>query len=179
MSSTDPTLDSLSASLASQWKPNETRFGGEDKPGTGKAVQNTGLLTPEGTPEVDDGRIEAEKRRQAELEETEAAKKSDENQPPKNQEPPKTPTKTDDRKTNDSKTDDHETNEEAVNRAQVLKEVLSCGQDEYHKILGIKEDYDNGTEEMRSIETAVYNRGVEVHPRYNKDGNAEQAWNSK
>jgi hypothetical protein len=174
MSLTDPTLDSLSATLASQWNPNETRVGNKDKPGTGKAIQNTGLFTPEGTPEVDDGRIETEKRRQAELEGIEAAKKSTESQPPENQELPKTPTKTHDRKT-----DNNETDEEVIKRAQVLKEVLSCRQDEYHKILGIKEDYDNGTEEMRSVETAVYNHGVEVHPKYNKDGNAEKAWNSK
>ena len=48
----------------------------------------------------------------------------------------------------------------------------------YHKILGIKEDYDNAMEEMRVIDTAVYSRGVEVHPNYNKDENAEKAWNS-
>lgn len=168
MSSTDPSVDSLSASLASQWNPHATKSGTNDKPGTGKAVQNTGLPTPEGTPDVDDGRIEAEKRRQAELEAAEAAKKSPESQPPKNKEPQSSTT-----------TDDDGTDGEAAKQAEILKEVLSCGQDEYHKILGIKEDYDSATEEMAAVESAVYDRGIEVHPKYNKDENAEKAWNSK
>ena len=169
MSSDDSSVDHLSASLASQWNPHATKLGTNDKPGTGKAVQNTGLFTPEGTPEVDDGRIEAEKGRPAELEAAEVAKKLSESQSPTNNEP-QSSTKTD-----DSRTDDDET----TKQAEILKEVLSCGQDEYHKILGIKEDYDAATEERAAVERAVYDRGIEVHPEYNKDENAENAWNSK
>ncbi|KAH7108746.1 hypothetical protein B0J11DRAFT_602136 [Dendryphion nanum] len=166
MSSTDPSVDSLSASLASQWKPHPTKPRADDKPGTGKAVQNTGLLTPEGTPEVDDGRIEADKRQQAELKAAEAAKESPESQHPENKEPQSS-----------TKTDDDGTNDEAAKQAAILREVLSCGHNEYHKILGIKEDYDSATEEMAAVERAVYSRGIEVHPKYNKDENAEKAWN--
>ena len=169
MSSNDPSVDSLSATLASQWNPHTTKSGTNDKPGTGKAVQNVGIFTPEGTPEVDDGRIEAEKRRPAELEAAEVAKISSESQHPTNKEP-QSSTKTD-----DSGTDDNE----AAKQAQILKEVLSCGQDEHHKILGIKEDYDTATEKTAAVERAVYGRGIEVHPKYNKDENAEKAWNSK
>jgi len=60
-----------------------------------------------------------------------------------------------------------------------LKEVLAYHRDEYHNILGIKEDYDNVTEEAVAIDRAVYDRGVKVHPKYNKNENAENAWNSK
>ncbi|KAH7111874.1 hypothetical protein B0J11DRAFT_598581 [Dendryphion nanum] len=166
MSSTYPSVDSLSASLASQWNPHATKPGANDKLGAGKAVQNTGLFTPEGTPEVDDGRIDASKRQQAERQEAEASKKLPESPHPDNKEPQSS-----------TRTDDDGTDNEAAKQSEILKEVLSCGHDEYHKILGIKEDYDSATEEMAAVERAVYSRGIEVHPKYNKDENAEKAWN--
>ncbi|KAH7111073.1 hypothetical protein B0J11DRAFT_512249 [Dendryphion nanum] len=166
MSSTDPSIDTLSASLASQWNPHATKPGTNDKPRSGKAAPHTSLLTPEGTPEVDDGRIEADKRQQAEQQAAEAARKSPESQHPDNKELQSSTT-----------TDDDGTDNEAAKQAEILKEVLCCGHDEYHKILGIKEDYDSATEEMAAVERAVYSRGIEVHPKYNKDENAEKAWN--
>jgi hypothetical protein len=170
MSATDPTVDTLSQQLAERWNPNateRTEDKGKGKPGTGKAIYNVGLVTPDGTPEVDANRIAEDEKRRAQLEAAEAAKQSPTSQPPEKKD-----------QESSAKTDDDGTDEEAAAQAEVLKEVLSCDPKKPHTVLGIKEDYDNVQDEEKAIETAVYNRGIHVHPKYNKDTKAETAWNS-
>jgi hypothetical protein len=158
-------VDALSAALAEKWAP-QTK-----QPVKGIGAGN--LPTPESTPEPDDGRAAAEERRRAEAEAEqeaiEAAKRPTESQQPgsvKGQ-PPENKKQTDDDKA------------EAENRAKILEEVLACDELAHYKILGLDAHYNDLAVEMAAIDRAVYDRGVEVHPNYNEDKNAEKAWNSK
>jgi hypothetical protein len=59
------------------------------------------------------------------------------------------------------------------NETDVLQAVLGCGKDEHRKILGIKDDADED-----KIEDALWNRGTDVHPKYNQNPEAQKAFDS-
>ena len=158
-SATEDITDSLLSSL-SGWKPNETR-GGKGKAATGRG----GLFTPEATPDPDTARNEADKRRQEETRQTEREDGREfattRAQPPEEDE------------------DEAENDGSAGEQADIIKEVLKYGKDEYRKILRVKESYDDAYKEESEILDAVWERGMKVHPKYNKHKDAKKAFRNK
>jgi hypothetical protein len=158
-SATENVTDSLLSSL-NGWKPNETK-GGKGKAAAGRG----GLFTPESTPDPDTARNEADKRRQEEVKQAErddgrefATTKA---QPPEVDE------------------DEAQYDGSAGEQDDMIKEVLKCGKDDHRKILRVKESYDDAYKEESDIIDAVYERGMKVHPKYNKHKDAEKAFRSK
>jgi hypothetical protein len=134
-----------------------------DKKWTGGADASAGILTPEGTPGVDEERARSEKQRLAQEKRAEQGL-------------------ADHGATQgaaEAQTSENSSAEQDGPKAEVLKEILSHPPQAFHKILGIPEDYDDKTQESRAVETAVYNRGTQVHPKHNKDRDAQEAWDSK
>ncbi len=113
--------------------------------GSSIAVQHNGLHTPEPTLEVDNSRVKAEKKRQNKARAAKAAKSLAAKEA-HSQAKPQSPL--------------DNNNKDALAQAKTLKEILSCKEDNYHKILGIREDYKDAIEENREIETTMYNRGI-------------------
>lgn len=61
----------------------------------------------------------------------------------------------------------------------MIKEVLKCGKDEYRKILGVKESYDDAYKKEVDILDTIFERRMRAYPKYNKYKDAETAFRSK
>jgi hypothetical protein len=124
------------------------------KQGKGGAIPSRGLLTPEGTPEVDVGRTQADSlRRQQEA--GDSGNGGDTFAITRVQPP------------NDDDKDD------------LIQEVLQCGKDEHRKVLGLADRYSDSSEEEEAIQLALWNRGTDLHPKETKGENAEKAFESR
>jgi hypothetical protein len=168
---TTAVIDNLGTHLgnpANQQKPNAI-----DKP-KGHAVIGPGnRYTPAASLEPDGARNEADqRRRQAEAEQADKPIQSIEEVPEEGPESAETRSLLSD----DEPDDDEERNE----KTKVdIQDVLKCKKDDYHGILGIGDKYDTPMLEMSAIETAVWNRGTDLHPKYNMDEKAGEAFQSK
>lgn len=60
----------------------------------------------------------------------------------------------------------------------MIQYILKCGKDEHRKVLGIGENYTSPYEEEKAIERATWSRGTDTHPNYNKQEDAQQAFDS-
>ncbi|OCK76359.1 hypothetical protein K432DRAFT_408241 [Lepidopterella palustris CBS 459.81] len=60
---------------------------------------------------------------------------------------------------------------------QELELILKCGKDEHRKVLGLGDVDPDAYAEEEAIEKAVWNRGTDFHPKYNKAKNAQKAFN--
>lgn len=65
------------------------------------------------------------------------------------------------------------------NKTTNIQDVLNCKIDDYYGILGIENMYDSPMLELSAVETAVWNRGTDLHPKYNQSEGAGQAFKSK
>lgn len=75
---------------------------------------------------------------------------------------------------------DSDDNEEQKDKEEVnVDDVLKCKSDDYYGILGISDKYDNSMLEISAIEKAVWDRGTSLHPKFNKDERAKEAFQSK
>jgi hypothetical protein len=161
-------MDSLLSSFDS-WKPNEVK-----STGTGKATRGDGnTWTPEVSLEPDVARNLADQaRRDAEAASSSQTKQSEPQQPDTQSIPIIT-------------VGDHgiegegEDEEKGGEQADVIKEVLKCGEGEHRKILGVQESYESAYEEEKMILDAVWERGTKAHPKYNKHKDAATAFRSK
>jgi hypothetical protein len=174
-------------------------LGNKSKNGTGTQVKN-GLVTPGVTPEVEDGRVDAEKARQAAQgtkvtqEEQEAARRvlgfiAAENQrqatgtnaevvtnnPKDDQEMEEAGGGDNDDDYKPGAGDDDEDEDEINERAR----VMSCSSTNYREILGIEESYNTLKEERTAVLAACRNIGTLIHPDYSNNENAEVAFKSK
>jgi hypothetical protein len=136
------------------------------KRGTGQATRGRrGLLTPDATPEPDVARNEADKARQTnasrgtEVGGGEFATTKD--QPP------------------DPADDDGETERSTGEETRGVQEVPKSSDDEHRKVLGVKESYDDPYEEEKAVLDALWDRGMENHPKFNKHKDAEKTFKSK
>ncbi|KKY22688.1 hypothetical protein UCRPC4_g03191 [Phaeomoniella chlamydospora] len=134
----------------------------EEKGGEGKASVGQGrLLTPEPTPGPDDARNAAdEKRRQ---EQQNQGDDGSEFATSKAQYP--------------SSDDDDAGTEQTGEPIDVIRDVLKCGKNEHRKILGVKDSYDDPYKEESDILDAAIERGMDTNPKYNKNKDAETAFN--
>ncbi|KAK5203646.1 hypothetical protein LTR41_010673 [Exophiala xenobiotica] len=68
--------------------------------------------------------------------------------------------------------DDHGKQKKTTN----IQDMLNYKSDDYHGILGIGDNYDTPMLELSAIETAVWDRGTDLHPKYNQSEGAGQAF---
>jgi hypothetical protein len=143
-----------------QQKPNAT-----DKP-KGHAVLGPGnRFTPEASLEPDNARNEADlSRRQAEIEQADNPIPSIEEVSEDARE--------------DSTTRSQPPDDDEEPKADI-QDVLKCKRDDYHGILKLDDKYDDPTVEMAAIEWAVYSRGTDLHPKFNGDEGAQEAFQSE
>jgi hypothetical protein len=167
---TTAVTDSLSTHLdnpTNQHKPNAI-----DKP-KGHAVIGSGnRYTPEASLEPDGARNEADqRRRQAEAEQADNPIQSIEEVPEEAPESAETRSLL-----SEDEADDDEQNK---NTKVDIQDVLKCKKDDYYGILGIGDKYDTPTLELSAIETAVWDRGTDLHPKFNKAELAGEAFQSE
>lgn len=163
-----------------QQKPNAT-----DKP-KGHAVLGPGnRFTPEASLEPDNARNEADlSRRQAEIEQAanpipsieEVPEEAHEIEQADNPIPSIEEGSEDARE--DSTTRSQPPDDDEEPKADI-QDVLKCKRDDYHGILKLDDEYDDPTVEMAAIEWAVYSRGTDLHPKFNRDEGAQEAFQSE
>jgi hypothetical protein len=125
----------------------------------GRETQNiNGLISPGGTPEVEDARIEAEKQRQAAVEAARALANS--------KPPPDDPL-------SDGE-DDEEKSKPTEEQRRTIQEVLKCNPKEYRKILGVQDN-----EDEEGILSAFRELATSIHPDYIKGKDTQKAFDSK
>jgi hypothetical protein len=137
-------------------------LGVDGKVKRGTEIRN-GLASPEPTPGVEDGRIDADKARQA----AEAAASGSTDQVMGEAD--------DDEGDGDYNPGGGSDEEEREAR----KRVMSCDSKNYRQILGVKETYANPVEEKTVILDAYRDLGALIHPDFSDDDNAEIAFTSK
>jgi hypothetical protein len=142
----------------------------DSMPGTnGKNQRETlfqnGLASPGGTPAVDDGRVAADKERQAAEAAAEAAANGSQDENMKDDD--------------DGDDGDYRPGELDEEEKEARKRVMSCPSQNYREILGVKEAYDNPIEEKAEILKAYRNLGMLIHPDFNDDEEAEEVFKSK
>lgn len=141
----------------------------------GNIGRNGPMLTPEATPEPENARIDADRRGR----EQEKKPTGFRNETMMNEGNSTAQEAAQGAGAAEAQNSENSSAEQDGPKAEVLKEILSHPPQAFHKILGIPEDYDDKTQESRAVETAVYNRGTQVHPKHNKDRDAQEAWDSK
>ena len=152
--SKDPDINGNEENQAEINEPNNSGLDGL-KSGRGNATLAGGMITPEATPDPDNARIEADRRRREEEE-----KSSDsQNEATVNQE-------------------DSNAGSTSAGDDDVIQSILKCGKDEHRKVLRIDDNYENKSKEEAAIKRAVWKRGTDTHPKYNKQKDAQQAFES-
>jgi hypothetical protein len=138
---------------------NDLGVGGKGKRGT---EINNGLVSPEATPDLEDGRIDAEKARQA----AEAVANGSTDQ--------------DMGEADDDEGDgDYNLGSGSDEEEEARKRVMSCDSKNYRQILGVKETYTNLVEEKTAILNAYRDLGALIHLDFSDDDNAKSAFTSK
>jgi len=124
---------------------------------------NNGLPSPEATPAVDEGRIDADNARRA----AEAKKNNQEERP-----------KDDDEQNGEG--DDDDTDERKKDpteeQSQAIREILKLKKKAYRKILRVKDKYDTKEKEDEEILMAFRTLGTLIHPDYISAKKAKDAF---
>jgi len=127
-----------------------------------ETLNQGGVLTPETTPALEDGRVEADKERRA----REAAEKLAKQQ----QNPPQD---SDDEGDETKKTQPTEEQDQAVQR------VLKCKKKDYRRILGVQDKYGTPEVEQEAILTAFRKLGTLIHADYIEGDDTKKAYDSE
>jgi hypothetical protein len=116
-------------------------------------LQNQGQITPAPTPEVEADRVQADSQRRHQKAGDGGTFSATRDQPP----------------------DVDEGSSSETDVIQVIQAILSCGKDQHRDVLGISEK----EEHIGVIEGEFWQRGTKIHPKYNKNPKAEEAFKSK
>jgi hypothetical protein len=128
-----------------------------------------GLITPEGTPVPEDGRIEAEKARLL------AGQPQSENLGVATQSKPAFENESD----SDSDSEGEDSRVPTQEQIEMTQKVNALGSRQHRKILGVAESYSNPREEKEAITNALRELVKLLHPVVNKTKGADKSCRSK
>lgn len=170
--------------LEANLNPSDQKKPGASDKGKGRAVPGLGgTFTPEPSLGPDHARNEADlARKQADGSMSSIQEVTEENQEmggvenitPSIEGPEASTTKSQLPEDAYDATDDEE-QKETIN----IKEILKCQSDDHYGILGLEDKYDDPMHEIIAIERAVWNRGTNLHPKFNQSEGAKEAFKSK